>query len=439
MIENNFISESNERALIYCILKKEEYLLDVIEQLDLDSFISSCKNIYKVILDYFESGNKIIIEAVLAKLSQKDNDYLQTILTEFFNLDNFKVYLDIIKNKTLIRECKKISITINDKLTTGINGIEILDYLQEQTDLLSNNVSSSINLFGNNLFNIIPNPETYDPLQKREFLGIYSYIKELDRITLGFHNGCYTIIGGRPSSSKTLCVRQILINNALKGIPSIIFSLDEPEQIIKLKTVSTITGINYNHLKKQELNVQELNKLKSKIEIIKNLPLIIDTTPNLTTTIMRAKIKKAMYKFPLLGSIALDYVQQLGVTNEELSRVSQSIKNMCFEFNKPFFVISQLSRNIENRSTNNEEKWTEFPLLSDLRASGELEQGGDKIFIIKAEPLKGEDGIFKEKRKIRFFTMKQRDGEAGTYFDVYSIGNIQTLEEINNNQTLLNF
>jgi len=77
--------------------------------------------------------------------------------------------------------------------------------------------------------------------------------------------------------------------------------------------------------------------------------------------------------------------------------------------------------------------------LSDLKQSGALEADVDKAIFIRAEPRKTDDGSFKGKRKTRFFILKQRDNIAGVYFDMNTIGATQTLEEIHNEQTILNF
>ena len=65
--------------------------------------------------------------------------------------------------------------------------------------------------------------------------------------------------------------------------------------------------------------------------------------------------------------------------------------------------------------------------MSDLKQSSALESDADKVIFIKAEPVKHEDGMFKEKRKTRLWIMKQRDGISSIYVDLYSIGNVQRL------------
>ncbi len=434
MIETNFISESIERAIINGILSKEDHLLNIIEKSNIPLFaIPSHKRIFDSILESFESGQVIVPEIIYSKISTEDAEVLSSIMSSNVNLKNYDSYFDVLKEKAITRHCRYIADSINESITKE-KGSKLLDEIQDKINIASDTLPSSISLFGDNIFNIIPNPETYTKDSIRNVLGISSGIKKLDDITLGFNKGSFNVIGGRPSSGKTLLARNILLNTALTNTPVALFSIDEPESIIKMKTVSTLTGIDYNHLKKQELNTEELNRLKRNIDIIKKMPFIIDYSSNFTIKTIRAKIKKILYKYKDLGMIAIDYIQQMGVTTEEITKVSQGIKSLCAEFNIPILAISQLSRNIENRTIENDEKWTEFPLMSDLRQSGSLEQDADRIIILKGEPRKAEDGQFKEKRRTRIFVIKQRDGEAGIYFDMNLVGRIQTLEEINGNE-----
>ena len=428
MVETKFISESSERNLLKCILKSEEKLIVSIEELKPEHFgFKYCNEIFNTVLSIFEKGEKIIHESLIHNITEFCREYLIELLKEPVEIENFKTYLSIIKDKYFLRQSNIISDSIKESINKGVSGYKLIDLIQEDLNDLTNNTTSEIFSFGNNLFDSIPNPDIYNPENKKKLDGIVSGIKELDSNILEFYKGCYTVLGGRPSQNKSLLLRQIFIYNALQGVPVLLFSIDEPTHIIKRKVVSTITGINYNHLKKEELNNEELKILKRYLPVFQDLPFFIDESTNITISIIRAKIKKMLYKYGKLGAVGVDYVQQIGITTEELSRFSLGIKHLTKEFSIPFFIVSQLSRGIENRATDKDEKWSDPPLLSDLKQSSALESDADKVIFIKAEPVKHEDGMFKEKRKTRLWIMKQRDGISSIYVDLYSIGNVQRL------------
>jgi len=431
MVETKLISEVNEIALLHCLIKNENKLIDYIDWINEDSFgIVYHKQIMKAILTCFNNGEKIIVETLIPKLSEFCGGVLQKILEQQINIQYFDSYYSIIKEKEFIRKFKKLSTIIDESINAkDSTASKVEEIIREEFDEITKQASSNISLFGDNIFDVIPDPYNFDPNNKKEIPGVTSGIKSLDHYIFKFHNGCFTIIAGRPSSGKSEIVRNIFLFNSLQGNPVLFFSSDEAESIIKLKTISTITGIDYNHLKKQELTTTELDLLKKYLDTIRNLPFIVDTVSSLTITSIRSKIKKTLFKYPNLAAISVDYIQQMGVNTEEITVISQGLKKISKEFNLPIFAISQLSRNVENRQVEGE-NWYDPPLLSDLRQSGALEQDADKVLFIKAEPFKTEEGEFRNERKTRIWVAKQRDGIAGVYTDLINIGRIQTFKEI---------
>ena len=79
----------------------------------------------------------------------------------------------------------------------------------------------------------------------------------------------------------------------------------------------------------------------------------------------------------------IDYLQLINGTNKksndskylEVTEISRKIKCLAKHLNIPIFVLSQLSRSVEQRSD-------KTPQLSDLRDSGAIEQDADSVIFI---------------------------------------------------------
>jgi replicative DNA helicase len=89
----------------------------------------------------------------------------------------------------------------------------------------------------------------------------------------------------------------------------------------------------------------------------------------------------------------------------EVSAISQGLKNLARELKIPVIALSQLSRAVEQRGTKK-------PQLSDLRESGSIEQDSDVVMFLYQEE-EAEDLLDQSKRLVKLFIAKHRNGPVG--------------------------
>lgn len=196
--------------------------------------------------------------------------------------------------------------------------------------------------------------------------------KQLDAITNGLPNGNLIIIAGRPSIGKTSFAINIAYNVFFYQKANIcVFSLEMSTLEIVNKFLSISCGINFNQENILKLNTQEWkNIILICKQLIQNNIYINDTT-NVNITYIE-KITENLQKRTKIKLIIIDYLQLITFihnNNESLNRsqelgyITRRLKLLAQLLQLPIIILSQLNRNIENRSNKD-------PILSDLKESG---------------------------------------------------------------------
>jgi len=109
-------------------------------------------------------------------------------------------------------------------------------------------------------------------------------------------------------------------------------------------------------------------------------PIYIDDTPGIGILELRTKARR-LHMDKKIDLIIVDYLQLIhGRTTEsrtqEVSEISQALKNLARELKVPVLALSQLSRAVEIRGGDKR------PQLSDLRDSGSIEQDADIVMFL---------------------------------------------------------
>jgi len=92
---------------------------------------------------------------------------------------------------------------------------------------------------------------------------------------------------------------------------------------------------------------------------------------------------------------------------QEVSEISQGLKNLARELKVPVLALSQLNRAVESRGTKQ-------PQLSDLRESGSIEQDSDVVMFLYREEDEAQEHV-------KLNLSKHRNGPLRT-IDLYFRG-----------------
>lgn len=271
-----------------------------------------------------------------------------------------------------------------------------------------------------------------EEMTKTKGQGITTGIEVLDRENGGFFGGQLVIIGARPSVGKSAFMGQMAVSMAKKKVAVGIISLEMNNNEISARLSAIETEDNFKTIYRN-LYRDENHRAAwyEKIRKFVNLPIYVSDITNVSAIDIKAKAQKLKHQLKKANPdqklvIMVDYLQlvsgessQRGRTREnEVSQISRTCKLVAKELDVPLVVLCQL-----NRASTTRKGTGRYPLLSDLRESGSIEQDADVVMFIHRDWMLGEDYMKDEngnstENKADLIVRKWRNGASNLHIDL---------------------
>ncbi|MFP3975718.1 MAG: replicative DNA helicase [Chloroflexota bacterium] len=263
----------------------------------------------------------------------------------------------------------------------------------------------------------------------------------LDKKLGGLHPSDMVILAARPSVGKTSLVTNIARNVAVDyGGRVAIFSVEMSKLELAYRFISGESGVSTQMLRLNQLSDIQRDAVMSSLETLSEAPIYIDDSAFLRDMDMRSKVRRLESEVGL-DLIIIDYIQLLRSAKrsdnrvQEMTYISQAIKELARDVDVPVLAVSQLSRAVETRMPHK-------PQLSDLRESGSIEQDADVVLFIYREDVyyteeeweRQNPGVEYPEGKADIIVAKHRNGPTGEvelHFDkrTTKFENIRTTSE----------
>ena len=413
MENNNVLSVEPEIAVLSIIINNPDLVYNL-EGLKSYMFVTNThQNIFSIMLDIGEKHllpDKVMVLNYAKSLNKVEfcggEQYITHLESQTYTRENFPEFIRIVKNsyklKTLLNLTSSISLdnlkisTIDDSISQFQGNLEKLltDSGGEGTYAIGSLLKDSFN-------------EIVDRVNNPGIRGSSTGIKKVDTLTGGFDGGDLWYIGGRPGMGKSSIMSCSALRNARIGVPSLIFSKEMTRQPLMERFMSLETGIPLFDIRQGILKKPEMEALRDASKKMANYPLYIDM--NFTSSV--EQIESTIRKYNSLYNtkvIYIDYIQLLSERDadqtQELGRISRKLKLLANQLDITAVVLSQLNRDVEHRDNKR-------PVSADLRQCGNLEEDAD--FIIGLYRDEVYDKETKDKGKIEFIILKQRNGPTG--------------------------
>lgn len=381
-----------EEAVIGAMLVDNNGLNEAMEILFSDVFYKdSHKHIFEAVASLYNKNEPVDILTVsqeLRKMSRLElcgGDYYLIQLTQKISSGaHIDYHSRILIQKYVQRKCISTSSELIEKSYSEDSDIfELLEKVYKDYGDVSDLITvGKIENFQESVKNFLNTSQVKNK-------GIPSSLSNLDRKLNGYQDSDLIIVAARPGMGKTAFILNEVLECALNGIPVAFFSLEMSTRQIIGRFLSIISGIEITKINNFTLSHKERLYLKECSDLLSSLPIIIDDTGGLSPVELKIKCNK-LKRENGIRMIVVDYLQLMKVKNRkitsrenEISEISQSLKNLAKSLNVPVIALSQLSRSVEQRGS------SKRPMLSDLRDSGSIEQDADiVIFIYRPEYYK---------------------------------------------------
>lgn len=215
--------------------------------------------------------------------------------------------------------------------------------------------------------------------------GVKTGFVDLDTILAGLQDSNLIILAARPGTGKTALAVNIAQHVGVSEKKAVgIFSLEMSQEELVDRLLVSQSDIDAWKLKTRRLSDSDFEKLSHAMGILGEASIFIDDTPGINVTEMRSKARRLQLEYGV-QLLIVDYLQLVDPGRrydnrvQEVSIVSQSLKNLARELKIPVLALSQLSRAVEHRGEKR-------PQLADLRESGSIEQDADVVmFLYRAD------------------------------------------------------
>lgn len=379
--------------------------------------------------DFYNDTNGLIYEAMLALYDDRKPIDVVTLTSR---LKKMKVYdkvgtsylsdlINMVPTAANIEHYANIIKEMSTKRTLIHAGTQIVElgYKEEQEikDILDKAESSIFSISQGHLTRgfiaikdaLAASFDRIDELHKSGagLRGIKTGFFDVDSILSGLQDSNLIILAARPGQGKTAMAVNIAQNISVnEKMPVGIFSLEMSKEELVDRLLVGQADVDAWRLKTGKLSEDDFGKLSEAMGQLADAPLFIDDTPGISVSEMRTKARRLQLEHGI-RLLLVDYLQLVDPGRhfdnrvQEVSIVSQALKNIARELKIPVVALSQLSRAVEHRG---EKK----PQLADLRESGAIEQDADVVMFLYRP-----DDEYLPTMPVKLLVAKHRNGPTG--------------------------
>ena len=415
MINEIPFNDEMERAVIVGVLQDPLILPKITVALSSDDFFKeNHREIFKVI----ENCDTIDSLTIKDSLKPETKEYFQKLIDNsdrlLPNISNIFYYAEEIKGKSRLRSGIELGRQIATLCYEETSSDEAMHKLEEMfSSFLQKRVVGGYKISTKEAFQEFAK-EIY---QTKKKLGVETGFTQLDLLINRLED--LVILAARPGMGKTALAINIA-RNVAETKPVLFFSLEQSRDQVFERMLAAESEVGHEEIRTGAFIGDPKDKIKvedAQEALLKVFERIhVDDKPGVTAAYIASVARQKKYEWDEIGIIIVDYLHIMTLndklsTVESLGEATKALRDLGKELGCPVLLLSQLSRQNENRENN--KKPNRRPQLSDLRSSGEIEQTADIVMFLYRDSYYELAGMGPEDDSMEVIVQKHRNGRTG--------------------------
>ncbi|WBK39994.1 DnaB-like replicative helicase [PinkBerry-associated phage LS06-2018-MD08] len=399
-----------EQLVLASILIDNRHMKKCVTVISPDDFVDfKNKSIYQGMLQLHYDNMEIDYGTLIDYLDRHKTGvtieyliHLSDILPTAANIDSYLKQLVETSNRRKLE--KAFNDVLKDDTVTSQEASQYITNVIEGLDHIDNTPVDTIHDGIDEYVNSLADGNFVDTAHKTLFTNLDEKV--------AIQDGDYILVAGFTGTGKSALVMNYAKNFSMQGKKGLIISGEMTRQQMLNRMIANVSGVaNKRIQRKIDLNKDELLKISRSAKEIKKLDIMINDKGNMTVEHI-VNLSRKLKQKGRLDYLIVDHIGLIGTTKrcngktQEISHVSNTLKQLALNLKIPVIVLSQFNRNASDSHTGKRRE----PVKEDLKHSGSLEEDANVIIFLYSTNDNIEDFV---DRYMILKVDKNRDGECG--------------------------
>lgn len=368
-------------SVLGAALLEEKAAIRVLAETEERDFSGPCQTVYKAMRALFQQGHPLDPVSISSELGDGYRTFLAQLMEVTPTAADVSYHIQLCKDQSRVLAVRDLA----QQLIQADTKKDVQLLLEQANSLMVSRQALKPVTMSDALKDFMDRPGKKVRYLSWPFAGFNDFLR--------VKPGRFLIFGAEPSVGKTAFSLQCAWHWAREYKVGF-FSLETDPETLFDRLIAHVARVDMTTIQDNRLTEEEWARVCQATQDITSRKLELISAAGMTTSDVRAKIIEGGYQI-----IVIDYLQILAAAGssryEKVTDISIALHTMAQQLKVTIVALSQLSRSDDDHTPKN----------SDLRESGQLEQDGDVIIMLKLKSQADPGGIR------RMVVTKNKEGE----------------------------